>query len=89
MPSAEPSASLDLSQIPESAWAIANARFAAIEPLIAGNYSRAAVEEQAAAVGVDISTLYRWLKKFRKSHLVADLLPHTRGRLRRGQTFKL
>src|ERR1039457_5273635 len=69
----------DLSQIPETAWTIANARFAAIEPLLDRNVSRPSVQEQACHVGVDVSTLYRWLKKFRKSHLVSDLLPDTRG----------
>jgi len=69
----------ELSQIPETAWTIANARFAAIEPLLDRNVSRPSVQEQACHVGVDVSTLYRWLKKFRKSHLVSDLLPDTRG----------
>src|ERR1035441_6063716 len=69
----------ELSQITETAWTIANARFAAIEPLLDRNVSRPSVQEQACHVGVDVSTLYRWLKKFRKSHLVSDLLPDTRG----------
>ena len=79
MPSSAPAVTVDLSRIPESAWAEANARFAAIEPLLDHGHSRAVVEEQAKALGVNVSTLYRWLKKYRKSHLVADLLPSARG----------
>jgi putative transposase len=79
MPSSAPAVSADLSRIPESAWAEANARFATIEPLLNHGHSRAVVEEQAKAVGVNVSTLYRWLKKYRKSRLVADLLPTARG----------
>ena len=74
-----PSSETDLSQIPATAWAIANARFAAIEPLLDRNVSRSSMQEQAAHIGVDVSTLYRWLKRFRKSDLVSDLLPDTRG----------
>ena len=79
MPSARRSTNPELSQISESAWAIAHARFAALEPLLGGPCSRSVVEEQATAVGVDVSTLYRWWKKFRHSQLVSDLLPQPRG----------
>jgi len=79
MPPPVPAVNADLSRIAESAWAEANARFAAIEPLLGHRHSRAAVEQQAIAADLDVSTLYRWLKKYRKSRLVADLLPGTRG----------
>ncbi|MFC5302009.1 Mu transposase C-terminal domain-containing protein [Azospira restricta] len=75
-----PPAAVDLSEIADEDWIIAERRFAAIKPLVTvlapGRYE---VEQRAGEVGVDASTLYRWLQRYRAYGDVSALIPKKRG----------
>jgi putative transposase len=74
---------VELAQVPDSVWAIARQRFAAIRPLLAlSQCTRAQVAECARLVGVHTATIYRWLKRYQHSGQLAALIPwqHNGGR---------
>ncbi len=58
-------ANYDVSAIASEDWAIAQRRFAAIEPLLGHTIvGRKETEQRARETGVDAATLYRWLGKY-------------------------
>ena len=70
----------DLADIADEDWKIAQTRFAAIAPLAGkGSIGRAEIELRAKEVGVDPSTLYRWLKRYNAYGHVMALIPQKRG----------
>lgn len=74
------SEAVDLNEITEEDWAIANVRFAAIQPLLANqSVGRSVVEQRAQEIGVDAATLYRWLERYRGQLLLSSLIPQKRG----------
>ncbi|MFC5429478.1 Mu transposase C-terminal domain-containing protein [Paraburkholderia denitrificans] len=71
---------VDLTEIADKDWQIAEQRFTAIKPLL-GEFAggREAVERRAKEVGVDTGTLYRWLQRYRAYEVVSALIPRKRG----------
>lgn len=70
---------LDLEEIEDSDWQTAEKRFQAIRPLIHDDCGRAAVSRRAAELGIDTSTLYRWIERFNAIGVVTALIPKKRG----------
>lgn len=71
---------VDISEIADEDWKIAEQRFAAIKPLVnALMPGRAEVELRAKEVGVDTSTLYRWLNRYKACGIISALIPQRRG----------
>ncbi|WP_347928336.1 Mu transposase C-terminal domain-containing protein [Pseudomonas helvetica] len=70
----------DIAAVAAEEWAIAQKRYAAIQPLI-GNVvvGRKEVEQRAEEVGVGAATLYRWLGKYRDWGELLALIPRKRG----------
>ena len=71
----------DFGSVPDKKLEMALRRLEIIRPILAGA-SRAEVNEIAKANGLSAATLYRSVKKFRRSGLVISLVPqfHLRGR---------
>ncbi|WP_033929966.1 Mu transposase C-terminal domain-containing protein [Vibrio cholerae] len=70
----------DLSDIADEDWQVAQKRYAAIRPLIGQLYiGREGAERRAKEVGINVATLYRWLKRFNAYGSVTALLPMKRG----------
>lgn len=70
----------ELADIADDDWRIAETRFAAIQPLIHVLYiGRHEVASRAKEVGVDTSTLYRWLERYKALGSVSALIPRKRG----------
>lgn len=74
----EPTSSQDLATIDDPTWARAQARHAAIAPLL-GGHTRRSVHARAQEVGVSTTTLYRWLADYRGQRTTAALIPKARG----------
>ncbi|WP_122613430.1 Mu transposase C-terminal domain-containing protein [Pseudomonas viridiflava] len=73
-------ANYDLSAIASEDWAIAQRRFAAIEPLLGHTIvGRKEAEQRARETGVDAATLYRWLGKYNEWGELLALVPRKRG----------
>lgn len=73
-------ANYDISTISSDEWAIAQKRFSAIKPLLGGTINpKSSVEARAKEVGVDTSTLYRWLDIYQSWSEVLALVPRKRG----------
>lgn len=73
-------ASLDLEDINDTDWKIAEQRYMAIKPLLSAmGGGRKAIEERAKEVGVDTATLYRWLRLYQGLGVVSALIPKKRG----------
>lgn len=85
MPRSDPPPSPDLAHISAASWAKAQTRFAAIQPLLNGPVSKEIAKEYAATIGVHVSTLYRWLERYRTSEQITALVPDCPG-VRRGDT---
>ena len=61
-------------------WAIAEERYAAIEPLLAmPRFGRADVQRRAEEVARDPSTLYRWIQRYAAFEDLSTLVPGPRG----------
>ncbi len=71
---------VELTDIADEDWLLAQKRYAAISPL-AGKLTigRDDAELRAEEVGVNVSTLYRWLKRFNSTGSVTSLIPGKRG----------
>ncbi|MCB1769199.1 MAG: DDE-type integrase/transposase/recombinase [Candidatus Competibacteraceae bacterium] len=70
----------DLSKISDTDWQIADARYAAIRPLLETERCTATeVAQQAQQIGVHRVTLYRWLNRFKTSGQRSALLPDHRN----------
>lgn len=71
---------VDLTEIADEDWRIAEQRFAAIKPLLDNfNGGRDAVLRRAEEIGVDVGTLYRWMQRYRAYEVVSALIPRKRG----------
>lgn len=71
----------DMASVPEAVSAEAQKRLAVIQPLLDQPTRRSSdVEDAAAAAGVHVSTVYRWIDAFERSGHVSSLLPGKRGR---------
>jgi len=73
-------ANYDMALIGSEDWAEAQRRYAAIEPLLGSVViGRRDVEARSAAVGVDVATLYRWIKRYKEWGEKLALIPRRRG----------
>lgn len=71
---------LDMDEIADRDWKVAEKRYAAIKPLLTGGVpSRSEVEERAQAAGVSLTTMYRWLSRYRNMESLSALVPGRRG----------
>jgi putative transposase len=70
----------DLTDIPEEEWQFARERLKIIEPLLSRKVRGAAsVEAIAKQSGYGIATIYRWVRAFKNSGLLSDLLSDKPG----------
>lgn len=70
----------DVASIGVKDWATARERFATIEPLLGGGIvGRREVQARSEATGVDVSTIYRWLKLYKEWGELLSLVPRKRG----------
>jgi len=73
-------ATCDLSEVADVDWQEAQRRLDAIRPFIdQAIIGRSHVEAHAKAVGISVSTLYRWLERYRGTGSPMGLLPQKRG----------
>lgn len=71
---------VDISEIADKEWRIAEERYAAIKPLLDNlGYGRADVVLRAEETGVNAATLYRWLKRYNSYSSTSALVPKKRG----------
>jgi len=76
----------DLEEIADEDWKEARRRYAAIAPLVDRRIiGRDDAVKRAEEVGIDVATLYRWLKRYRSVGSVLALIPQKRG-WREGRT---
>ena len=77
-PELEKKLSKDDSEITDQQWQIAQKRFEIISPII-NSSSRLVIEQIADQQGVHYTTIYNWLRDYRKSNSISSLLPSKRG----------
>lgn len=65
----------DLIQVSDADWRTAEHRLELIKPMLQGRLTRLVVQQIADQGGVHLSTLYRWLWKFKVTGKVSALLP--------------
>ncbi|HEJ7998962.1 TPA: DDE-type integrase/transposase/recombinase [Serratia liquefaciens] len=71
---------VDLDEIADEDWKMAQKRFEAIRPLIdQGSVSKAQMESRAKEYDVTSMTLYRWLRRYNSTGSVSALVPMKRG----------
>lgn len=71
---------VDLSELTEKDWDIAEHRFNVIKPLIKrGQIGRKEVTLRAKEAGVNTATIYRWIKRYKSYGLVIALAPQKPG----------
>ena len=71
---------VDLHEIADVEWKIAETRFAAIQPLINRHFTgRKEVEARAKEINIAPATLYRWLKRYNEYGSTSALIPMQRG----------
>jgi putative transposase len=76
----------DLEEIADEDWKEAERRYAAIAPLVDRRIvGRDDALKRAEECGIDVATLYRWLKRYRSVGSVLALIPQKRG-WREGRT---
>jgi putative transposase len=73
---------IDLLDVPEALWEIAEARRRWIDPLLASysTYSETLASRIAAEAQVSRATIYRWVTAFRRTALLSSLVPKTKLR---------
>lgn len=70
----------DIEMIAAEEWAVAQTRYAAIQPLLGNSVvGRKEVEKRAREVDVAPATLYRWLERYRTWGELLALIPRKRG----------
>jgi putative transposase len=70
----------DLTDIPEEEWQFARERLKIIEPLLSRKVSGATdAEAIAKQAGYGVATIYRWVRAFKNSGLLSDLLSDKPG----------
>lgn len=73
-------AAADIADIADEDWQVAQERLAAIKPLLDRMHiGREEVEERGREVGVNPSTLYRWLQRYNAYGVASALIPKRRG----------
>ncbi|KPY58580.1 Mu transposase C-terminal domain-containing protein [Pseudomonas syringae] len=73
-------ANYDMALIGSEDWVEAQRRYAAIEPLLGSVViGRRDVEARSAVIGVDVATLYRWIKRYKDWGEKLALIPRRRG----------
>lgn len=71
---------VELADIADESWQVAQKRYAAISPFVGRmTIGREVAESRAEELGIDVATLYRWLKKFNATSSVTSLIPGKRG----------
>jgi putative transposase len=71
---------VELAEIADEDWQIAQKRYAAISPLVGKmTIGREEAESRAEELGINAATLYRWLKRFNATGSVTSLIPGKRG----------
>jgi putative transposase len=71
---------IDLVDIPEEEWQFARERLKIIEPLLSKKvWGSEAVSKIAKDSGYGVATIYRWIRAYRNSGLLSDLLPEKGG----------
>jgi len=71
---------VDLADIADKDWQIAEQRFSAIKPFVNRlRIGREDIEFRAKELSVNPATLYRWLKRYRAYGVVTALIPQKRG----------
>ncbi len=77
-----PKSKIDLLDVSDADWAIAESRRQSIEPLLRSPYlhAKAQSKEIALKAGVSPATIYRWVTAFRDTGLLSSLLPGTKLR---------
>jgi putative transposase len=73
-----PPSELDLLEVPEALWEVAEARRRWIDPLLNcySTYSEALAKQIAIEAQVSRATIYRWVAAFRRTALLSSLLPN-------------
>jgi len=75
-----PYADYDLEDIGAEEWAVAQQRYAVIQPLLGiDGQSRRIVEARAKEAKVDPVTVYRWLRRYKEQGELTGLIPTKRG----------
>lgn len=75
-----PYADYDLEDIGAEEWAVAQKRYAVIQPLLGiEGQSKRVVEARAKEAKVDPVTVYRWLRRFKEQGELTGLIPTKRG----------
>jgi putative transposase len=71
---------VELAQISDAAWQVAQQRFSVIRPLLSTpRCTIADVEARAHTANVNIVTVYRWLQRYQRNGQVTALLPSERS----------
>ncbi len=71
---------VELSTITDEDWRVAQARFAAIQPLLRPDQRTAAkIQHRAEQAGVHKVTLYRWLERYETTGQLSALVPSEHG----------
>ncbi|MDQ1831006.1 Mu transposase C-terminal domain-containing protein [Massilia scottii] len=84
-----PTAKLELWEISQDDWKVAEERRRHIEPLLntpARQWANALADKIAVEAGVSRATLYRWVATFKQAKLLSSLLPNYRARGGAGNT---
>ncbi|MDM5180815.1 DDE-type integrase/transposase/recombinase [Massilia sp. DJPM01] len=71
---------MDMAEIADEDWRIAQERLAAIKPLLGRMHiGREDVELRGTELGIDPATLYRWLRRYNAYGVATALIPQKRG----------
>ena len=75
----EPTVHIDIESIADKDWKRAHKRWDAIKPLIRSAATRADVDKRAEEIGVNFTTLYRWMGKYNTAGSFEGLLARKTG----------
>lgn len=80
-----PSTKRDIDTYTDKEWKKIQEKYLAIQPLLSDNMSRKDIEKYSKEIGIHITTLYRWLKRYKSTGSLIGLLPKPSGRTK-GET---
>ena len=69
----------DIQEIADEDWKIAQQRYAAIKPLLSSLVGRSDIETRSKEIGVNVATIYRWLRRYKSTGVLSALIPQKRG----------
>jgi len=73
-------ASQEIEDISEKSWQEAMRRYEILKPLLeSGRPLKSQIQERAKEFGIDFTTIYRWLKRYRSMETLTILIPQKRG----------